>query len=169
MIYSFRNSGFRDPETGVYNQTYFMEVFNREWQRHLRDNQSLALLYLCPHIHETIKQPHLLEMFTKHVQDSLLRATDLLARLDKHHFALGLFNVDDLGTEVVLKRIEEKMQEFTETFGQNQSFRINYKIAAGICVPNRDTNIEKLFITVEQLSHELDAMHDQHQAVIRLQ
>ena len=68
MIYSFRNSGFRDPETGVYNQTYFMEVFNREWHRHIRDNQSLALLYLCPHIHETVKQPHLLELFMKQVQ-----------------------------------------------------------------------------------------------------
>ena len=75
MIYSFSNSGFRDPETGVYNQTYFMEVFNREWHRHMRDRQGLALLYLCPHIHETISQPQLLELFMKEQQVRLVLIT----------------------------------------------------------------------------------------------
>ncbi len=108
MIYSFRNSGFRDPETGVYNQTYFMEVFNREWHRHIREHQSLALLYLCPHIHETVKQPHLLEFFMKEVQEAILRTTDLVARMDNDHFALGLFNINEDGTQIVLERIEKR-------------------------------------------------------------
>ena len=168
MIYSFRNSSFRDPETGVYNQIHFMEVFNREWHRHLREKQSLALLYLCPHIHETVKQPHLLELFTNQVQEALLRATDLIARLDTNHFALGLFNVDEQGTEVVLKRIDEQIKLFKEKYGKDHNFSIAYKLAGGICTPSDDKNIEALFVQVESLSSKLEQEHDQHQALINI-
>lgn len=169
MIYSFRNSGFRDPETGVYNQTYFMEAFNREWHRHLREQQSLALLYLCPHIHETIKHPHLLEIFTKQVQEALLRATDLIARLDKNHFALGLFNIDDEGAKVVIERINERIAAFAADFEKSQNFKINYTLAAAICTPSRNNKIEKLFVEVEQLSHTLEKNNDHNQTLVRLQ
>ncbi|NKF51796.1 diguanylate cyclase [Shewanella sp. WXL01] len=170
MIYSFRNSSFRDPETGVYNQNYFMEVFNREWHRHLREKQSLALLYLCPHIHETVKQPHLLELFTNQVEEALLRATDLIARLDTNHFALGLFNVDDEGTKVVLQRIDEQINQFLANHAKDHKFTIDYKVAAGVCQPNKNLNIEKLFVDVEQLSSALDNTHDdQHHKMIRVQ
>ncbi|MCS6129452.1 diguanylate cyclase [Shewanella baltica] len=169
MIYSFRNSGFRDPETGVYNQTYFMEVFNREWHRHMREHQSLALLYLCPHIHETVKQPHLLEFFTKQVQEALLRATDMIARLDHNHFALGLFNIDEVGTEVVLKRIEQQISDFNQDFGKNHKLTIDYKLAACICLPTQENKIESLFSNVSQLSQDLEKSNDQSQALIRLQ
>ncbi|MCH1931616.1 diguanylate cyclase [Shewanella sp. A25] len=169
MIYSFRNSGFRDPETGVYNQTYFMEVFHREWHRHMREHQSLALLYLCPHIHETVKQPHLLEFFTKQVQEALLRATDLLARMDHNHFALGLFNIDEDGTEVVLKRIEEQIGEFNREIAQNHKLKIDYKLAGCICLPTNAHRIESLFANVSQLSLELERNQQQTKALIHLQ
>ena len=169
MIYSFRNSSFRDPETGVYNQIYFMEVFNREWHRHQREKQTLALLYLCPHIHETVKQPHLLELFTNQVQEALLRATDLIARLDTNHFALGLFNVDEQGTEVVLNRIDQQIKQFLEKYGKEHHFTLNYKLAGGLCVPSNEQSIENLFVRVEALSNELERDHDKHQALIRLQ
>jgi diguanylate cyclase (GGDEF)-like protein len=168
MIYSFRNSGFRDPETGVYNQTYFMEVFNREWHRHQRDNQTLALLFLCPHIHETIKQDHLLELFTHQIQQALLRTTDLLARIDTTHFALGLFNVDSEGTQVVLERIAKQVDEFMIKHGREHNFTINYKIAAGICTPTQDKKIETLFKNVEQLSIELENSQDTRHALLQL-
>lgn len=162
MIYSFRNSGFRDPETGVYNQTYFMEVFNREWHRHIREHQSLALLYLCPHIHETVKQPQLLEFFIKQVQEAILRTTDLVARLDDSNFALGLFNIDEDGTKVVLERIEEKIKQFNLEYGKQHTSHVDYDLAACICIPERDLNIELLFEEVEKLSHELEHESSKH-------
>lgn len=169
MTYSFRNSSFRDPETGVYNQIYFMEVFNREWHRHQREKQSLALLYLCPHIHETVKQPHLLELFTNQVQEALLRATDLIARLDTNHFALGLFNVDEEGAKVVLQRIDEQINQFLAKHGKDHNFSIDYKLAGGICLPSDDKKIEGLFVQVESLSNELALDHTRHQALTHLQ
>ncbi|WP_335903170.1 diguanylate cyclase domain-containing protein [Shewanella algae] len=156
MIYSFSNSGFRDPETGVYNRTYFMEVFHREWYRHLRDHQSLALLYLCPHIHETVNQPHLLEFFAKQVQEALLRNTDLLGRMNHHLFALGLFNVDKMGTEKVIERINEKLKAFSEEYSKFHHLRLDYRLAACICLPNKELKPETLFIDVETLSHQLE-------------
>lgn len=168
MIYSFRNSGFRDPETGVYNQTYFMEVFNREWHRHIREHQSLALLYLCPHIHETVKQPQLLEFFIKQVQEAILRTTDLVARLDDNNFALGLFNIDNDGTKVVLERIEEKIKQFNLEYGKQHTSHVDYDLAACICIPERDLNIELLFEEVEKLSHELEYESSKHTELRKL-
>ncbi|ABV87966.1 diguanylate cyclase domain-containing protein [Shewanella pealeana] len=150
MIYSFSNSGFRDPETGVYNQTYFMEVFNREWHRHIRDHKSLALLYLCPHIHETISQPQLLELFMKQVQQALLRSTDLLARLDNQAFALGIFEVDEDGAHVVIDRLEQTINEFNHNLKKQHHGEIAYELGGCICSPNRDLHLETLFEAVEQ-------------------
>ncbi|MDR8523267.1 GGDEF domain-containing protein [Shewanella fidelis] len=150
MIYSFSNSGFRDPETGVYNQTYFMEVFNREWHRHIRDQQSVALLYLCPHIHETIYQPKLLELFMKQIQQALLRTTDLLARLDNQVFALGLFDINEAGIHVVLKRLETQIVEFNQNLLSQSYNPIEYQLAGCVCKPHKDLYLDKLFNTVEQ-------------------
>ncbi|PKG57577.1 deoxycytidylate deaminase [Shewanella sp. Choline-02u-19] len=150
MIYSFSNSGFRDPETGVYNQTYFMEVFNREWHRHIRDHQSLALLYLCPHIHETISQPQLLELFMKQVQDALMRTSDLLARLDNQSFALGIFETDEMGTKIVIDRLEHKIADFNQAFQANSHSEISYELTGCICYPSANVYLETLFETVEQ-------------------
>ena len=165
MIYSFSNSGFRDPETGVYNQTYFLEVFNREWHRHIRDNQSLALLYLCPHIHETVKQPHLLELFMKQVQEAIMRTTDLVARLNQDNFALGLFNIDQQGTQTVIERIEQKIIEFNENYQTKYTSRIDYELAAYVCKPERDLNIEILFEDVRSLSLQLEMQKDKHSEI----
>lgn len=169
MIYSFRNSGFRDPETGVYNQTYFMEVFNREWHRHIRDNQSLALLYLYPHIRETRKHPGLMELFSKELEKALLRSSDLIARMSNECFALGLFNIDIDGTAVVANRIEENIKGFIKGFDNDPSIQMNYKLAACLCAPNRDKRIEKLFINTEAMAQTLALERDKHSVVGNLQ
>ncbi|ABO24338.1 diguanylate cyclase domain-containing protein [Shewanella loihica] len=165
MIYSFSNSGFRDPETGVYNQTYFMEVFNREWHRHMRERQTLALLYLCPHIHETVKQPHLLELFMKQVQEAILRTTDMVARLNQDNFALGLFNIDREGTEIVIARIEQKIMDFNQDYQRKHSNRIDYELAGCLCQPESDLNIENLFEDVRSLTHTLEGQKEHHTAM----
>ncbi|WP_372870654.1 diguanylate cyclase domain-containing protein [Shewanella sp.] len=156
MIYSFRNSGFRDPETGVYNQTYFLEVFNREWHRHIREQQSLALLYLYPHLRETIKHPGILELFTKEIEGTLLRATDLLARMNDDCFAFGLFNIDSQGASVVAERIEQAISEFIKRYEKDHSVRMEYKLATCICSPTREQRIEKLFTNTETMARLLE-------------
>ncbi|MCE9678278.1 GGDEF domain-containing protein [Shewanella sp. AS1] len=165
MIYSFSNSGFRDPETGVYNQTYFMEIFHREWHRHIREKQSLALLYLCPHLDETVKQPHLLELLIKEVQEAMMRTTDLVARFNLDNFALGLFNIDRRGTQTVIKRIESKINNFNLHYQKNHSAQIDYEIAANVCQPTSEIDIESLFEETNLLCHQLEQQKSSHSAI----
>ncbi|QSX34929.1 diguanylate cyclase [Shewanella avicenniae] len=153
MIYSFNNSGFRDPETGVYNQTYFMEVFHREWFRHLRDKQTLSLLYIHPLLHENNIEPHLLEFYTSKIQQSLLRATDMLARMNQHIFAVGLFNTDESGTERVIHRINEQLSHFSADYRNAHGVGIESTIVACVCVPDKELKPERLFMTVDELLH----------------
>lgn len=168
MIFSFSNSGFRDPETGVYNQTYFMEVFNREWHRHARDCQSLALLYISPHIHDSIKHPHLLECFTQQLQEALLRSTDLIARINHNRFALGLFNITEAGTETVLKRIDEHITKFNNEFIKDHAYSIEYKVVACVCLPQQQERIENLFTYVDKQLIDLEHTNSRHSALYSL-
>ncbi|MFQ6371812.1 GGDEF domain-containing protein [Shewanella sp. YIC-542] len=149
MIYSFSNSGFRDPETGVYNQTYFMEVFHREWYRHLREQQSLALVYLFPLVPGMVNHPHLLDFFAGRVQSSLLRATDILARINQQCFAIGLFNVDETGTHTVIDRVTSQLQAFSAEYQQHHGVALDYHMAACLCRPSADKKPEEMFKQVE--------------------
>ncbi|WP_417761952.1 diguanylate cyclase domain-containing protein [Shewanella sp.] len=151
MIYSFNNSGFRDPETGVYNQAYFMEVFHREWFRHLRDKQTLVLLYIHPQLYEHSANPRVRETYTQSIQQGLLRNTDMLARLNSNTFAVGLFNTDDTGTKVVVERIKEQLSNFSNNYMQQHGIGVDSKIAACICQPKKSIKPETLFMTVDNL------------------
>lgn len=165
MIYSFNNSGFRDPETGVYNQAYFMEVFHREWFRHLRDQQSLVLLYIHPEIYENNAATSLRESYTQSIQQGLLRTTDMLGRLNKNTFAVGLFNTDDEGTKVVIERIKEQLHQFSHSHMVQHGTSLESRIAACICLPQKTLRPEALFMTADDLiSHPENHQHaEQHQ------
>ena len=168
MIYSFNHSGFRDPETGVYNQTYFMEIFNREWHRHIRERQTLALLYLCPQIDETDKQAHLLELFIGQVQQALMRTSDLVARMNQDNFAVGLFNIDTQGTYTVIERIEQKIAHFNHDHQRKHTHKIDYQLAASVCQPVATLHIQQLFDDVRSLSQQLEQQKSQHAVVHQL-
>lgn len=165
MIYSFNNSGFRDPETGVYNQAYFMEVFHREWFRHLRDKQTLVLLYIHPQLYENNPNARVRETYTQSIQQGLLRNSDMLARLNSNTFAVGLFNTDDAGTKVVLERIKQQLSDFSNNYMMQHGIGVDSKIAACICQPHKSLKPEALFMTVDDLlSHpEKHQSAEQHQ------
>ncbi|MCF1427189.1 MAG: GGDEF domain-containing protein [Shewanella sp.] len=162
MIHSFRNSAFRDPETGVYNQIYFLEVLNRNWHIHLRDQDQLTLVFLRPHLHETYHHPGLMESLTSEIQSCLLRANDIIARLDNDLFAIGLFNTSDHGTEIVVESVEQCMDLFVKNYERDHSFSLGYKIAAVGCCPTRNKSLETLFERTHQLSGELEHNANQH-------
>lgn len=112
MIFSFQNASFRDTETGLYNQAYFMEIFYREWHRLIRDKDNLSILLFNPHIKmlnaaDTAK----LIQFANVLTGQTLRSTDITCRFNKHYFAMGLFGLDTDGTKVIVKRIQHALSE----------------------------------------------------------
>lgn len=110
MIFSFQNASFRDQTTGLYNQAYFMEVFNREWHRLIRDKKSLSILIVNPHL--TKFSPSLsdeLARIASILEQQTLRSTDITCRFSEDFFAMGLFALDEQGTEVIIKRIVDEL------------------------------------------------------------
>ncbi|MDV5389769.1 nucleotidyl cyclase domain-containing protein [Shewanella xiamenensis] len=119
--------------------------------------------------HPVFKNNDYLGVTTILTQGALLRATDLIARLDHNHFALGLFNIDEAGTEVVLNRIADHIQEFNQEFGKTHKLKIDYKLAACLCLPTQEQKIESIFNNVSKLSQELERKQQQSQALVKLQ
>lgn len=112
MIFSFQNASFRDTETGLYNQAYFMEIFNREWHRLIRDNDSLSILLFNPHIRTTSEtEKAKLIQVGNILTEQTLRSTDITCRFNEHCFAMGLFGLDTEGTKVIVSRIQNALLE----------------------------------------------------------
>lgn len=112
MIFSFQNASFRDTDTGLYNQAYFMEIFNREWHRLIRDNSSLSVILFNPHIKPlTPTDTQMLAKVGQILTEQTLRSTDITCRFDQTNFAMGLFGLDSCGTEVILERIRQSFND----------------------------------------------------------
>ena len=142
MIFSFQNASFRDTETGLYNQAYFMEIFNREWHRLIRDDNSLSVLLFNPHIKingdaDTSKLIQVGNILT----EQTLRSTDITCRFNKHCFAMGLFGLGQDGTKVILERILKALAE-QEAIG---ALHCNLSIGAVNVKPELDISPEEIF------------------------
>lgn len=112
MIYSFHNSAFRDQQTGLYNEAYFMEVFYREWHRMLREKLALSLLVIHPQLdisHDNGMSEYL--NLATLLDKSTYRATDLVSRFAERKFIIGLFDLAPQGAEVVIARILERIAQ----------------------------------------------------------
>lgn len=106
MIHSFHNSSFRDQETGLYNEAYFMEVFYREWHRMLREHHALSVLVIHPQV--DISNPRGFDEYKKLadvISRSTFRATDLVSRFNEREFIVGLFDLAPNDATVVINRI----------------------------------------------------------------
>ncbi|WP_299493535.1 diguanylate cyclase [uncultured Shewanella sp.] len=159
MMYAVNQSDIRDPDTGIYNYTYFLESFQHEWKRHIRENESLMLLYLCPNIHENVTQPYLLKSLINHVQSNL-RNSDLFGRLDPHRFAIAIFSVTPAVTQVIINRIEKTILDFNHQYSQQHASNVDFTLAACTCKPNNTLHIELLFEKLEQISNEINYSKD---------
>lgn len=142
MIFSFQNASFRDTETGLYNQAYFMEIFNREWHRLIRDKDSLSILLFNPHIKllneaDTARLIQVGNILT----EQTLRSTDITCRFNKHCFSMGLFGLDASGTQVIVERIQHALQE-QEKLGL---LHCNISIGAVNVLPDNGIEPETVF------------------------
>ncbi len=139
MIHSFQQASFRDNETGLYNQAYFLEIINREWHRALRENSPLAIILFEPHLKQD-HQGEFLEL-AELLDQQTYRSSDILSRFDQSHFAMGLFSLDEKGAKVVIKRIQKALSANLSQCGTH----FNVSIGAVHVQPNRDYTINDVF------------------------
>ncbi|WP_165905017.1 deoxycytidylate deaminase [Parashewanella curva] len=138
-----------DQETGVYNQAYFTEAFNREWQKHLSQQKGLALLYLCPNMDETSNPNTVLKILSIKLQNSFIRSNDLLARSEKGYFTIGLFDLDTNGLQAVLKRISIAINEVKNDSQLRFNQRFECRVIVGHCTPTTNKQSDGLIKKVE--------------------
>ncbi|MDP5213120.1 diguanylate cyclase [Pseudoalteromonas tunicata] len=151
MIFSFQNASFKDPETGLYNQAYFMEVFVREWHRLIRDQDSLTIMFLNPHVNlkDEQQKTQFIEL-ANIVRNQTLRSTDIVCRFNESFFALGLFGLDNNGTDIIINRIKSALQ--------NKFTGLNMNYGAINLAPDNSFNVENIF---EQTALTLKAAEDE--------
>lgn len=148
MIYTFQHSSFRDHETGLYNQNYFMEVFSREWHRLIREQQGIAVI-TSRIARDFTKDSDTNQLFANVILTNLFRSSDLASRFDNNEFIIGLFNLDPEGLETVLGRLSLAIQETP---------KLNRKVHFGgvFLLPTNSVSLKKLFIESHDLAQELE-------------
>jgi diguanylate cyclase (GGDEF)-like protein len=112
MIYSFQNACFRDKETGLYNEAYFMEMFHREWHRMIREHHALSVLVVHPNL--DIMNPRGMEEYVTLAQileQTTKRTTDLVSRFKDNEFIIGLFDLTPDGTTTIIERILDAIKQ----------------------------------------------------------
>ena len=166
MLYSWRKPSYKDPETGVYNQTYFVETFNRQWKKHLSKQQGLAVFYICPVLDETANPKPVLQSFSRRLKQKLIRQDDLIARNDDGIFTVGIFAVDDYGMKAVLTRVRDAIEEEKEEANTMFHQRFDCRIAAGHCLPTTCKSSDRLIEKVESAASKLCKKTGQHLDII---
>lgn len=153
MIYSFQNSSFRDSDTGLYNEAYFMEIFYREWHRLIREQEALSIVIIDPHLSLSNPQNKIcFKALADTINSSTLRATDIVSRFHENEFIIGLFNLDEEGTETILQRITDNVTDATTLLTNSN---VSASIGALHVLPSHDMNIESVLTSAEKLVEDL--------------
>lgn len=142
MIFDRYSTSFRDSISGLYTEAYFAEVFQREWHRMLRDKTALSVVLIEPHLR--IDSPHdqlSFKLIAEAVENATKRGTDIVCRFQSESIAIGLFNLDDRGTETVVSRV---INAADDNLGQLID-NLDLTIAALNVLPTPKMTIEEVF------------------------
>lgn len=149
MIIDRFSTSFRDSLTGLYSEAYFAEVFQREWHRMLREQDALSVLIIHPHLNVDNDEDRMaFRLVSETVESSTKRSTDLVCRFQKNEIAVGVFNLDENGTETVIKRILNT----TENQLDNLINNLDMSIGALNVLPSNQMEINDIFELTENLA-----------------
>ena len=153
MIFNQLQTSFRDSLSGLYSEDYFAEVFQREWHRMMRERDALSVIIIHPHLNPRKEEDKLaFRLVSDAVKYSTKRATDLVCRFQENEIAIGVFNLDEEGTETIITRILED----AEIALSNLPFSSDLSIGALNILPNSDIDPEEVFRMTEQLADEAE-------------
>lgn len=150
MIYSFENALFRDKETGLYSEAYFMEMFHREWHRMIREHNALSVLVVHPNV--DIMNPKGMEDYihlARLIDGSTKRNTDLVSRFHNNEFIIGLFDLSIEGTDTIIQRMLNTIKQSTV----ENTIQVRSAYIAGLNVfPSRELDIVDVLQQVEAMT-----------------
>lgn len=168
MIYSFHNSSFRDQQTGLYNEAYFMEVLYREWHRLIREQKAMSILVVHPHLDISNSRGFDEYRQLAHVlDDSIYRSTDLVSRFCERKFIIGLFDLAQQDAMVVIDRILARINQSEESI--LQVAKSTFIGALHVC-PSSDVDINEVFDSAVSIDDKaIAAQQEQSTAMFQMQ
>ncbi|NVK23964.1 MAG: diguanylate cyclase [Gammaproteobacteria bacterium] len=166
MIFDTFSTSFKDGLSGLYSEAYFAEVFQREWHRMLREQDALSVIIIHPHLNISNENDQLsFKLIADSVGSSTKRATDIVCRFQSNEIAIGLFNLNSEGTEVIVNRILAAIEPQLSELLPN----IDISIGALNVHPSNAINIADVFERAEELAdlaelkgknaYEIDYLH----------
>lgn len=88
------------------------------------------------------------KLISELVENSTKRATDLVCRFQDNEIAVGLFNLDEEGTETIVHRVLNNMEKKLKGLIQEP----NIAIGGLNVLPSMQMNIEEIFDITEDLA-----------------
>lgn len=153
MIFNHLHTSFRDSLSGLYSEEYFVEVFRREWHRMLRERDALSVLIIHPHLNTKREDDKLaFKLVAETVSGSIKRATDLVCRFQGDEIAVGLFNLDETGTETIVNRILKKVEEDLSSLTRP----VDLSIGALNVLPSNEIDLDEVFDLTEKLADDAE-------------
>lgn len=153
MIFDRYSTSFRDSVSGLYSEAYFVEVFQREWHRMMREQDALSIIIIHPHLNLTREVDKLsFRLISEVIESATKRATDIACRFQSSEIAIGVFNLDEQGTEVIVKRILEDVDPTLSELIDN----VDLSIGALNILPSQDIQINDVFEFTEKLAFDAE-------------
>lgn len=150
-----------DPLTGLANRRHMIEQLGREFARARRYNRPLSLLYLDLDGFKAIND-HFGHLFGDEVlssaavsMQSVLRSTDLLARIGGDEFAVLLPETDLRGALGVANKLRRALHAFSKHLGTNVP-ALTFSAGAAQLLPEDET-IDDLLARADDVQYQAKA------------
>ena len=149
MIIDRFSTSFRDGLSGLYSEAYFAEVFQREWHRMLREQDALSIIIVHPHLNVDNREDRMtFKLIAELIESSTKRSTDLACRFQNNEIAVGVFNLDEDGTETIIGRMIQSTEQGLE--GIIEGYDLS--IGALNVLPSNQMDINEIFDLTEELA-----------------
>lgn len=136
-----------DPLTGLSNRRHFDRIVAQEWQRHLRENQSLAVILMdidfFKFYNDTYGHPagdRCLQEVSEAIRKGVKRSADIIARYGGEEFIVLLPGTDLDGAYLVADRVRFHLRLVNLPHqASSVSDSVTLSIGVAACVPTSDT------------------------------
>lgn len=160
-----REQSIRDPLTGIYNRRYFDRQLVREWQRALRQQSTLSLIYLdVDHFKRFndalghLEGDQCLRAVADALQRSVSRQFDVACRIGGEEFALILPMTPRAGAERVARRALQHIWDLEIHHPRNVADVVTASIGVGTAIPHQGGTPEQFINFVDRAMFEAKAL-----------
>ncbi len=149
-----RESSNLDPLTQIHNRSFFMNKADAYYQRALRGQESLSILFIDIDFFKKVNDIYghlfgdeVLKIIAKVISESV-RPVDLSCRFGGEEFLTLLHNTNNEQAVLVGNRIREKIQNLE--FEENRKFKCTVSVGVYSGQPDSDRNIQHFIDNADQ-------------------